>query len=1271
MKKVLCLSLAMLLVLFAFAACNKEEAHTHTYAADWTYDETNHWHKATCEHTDEKSGLGEHVDSDGDLMCDVCQRIEEHTHTYEETWTSNEESHWHKASCGHSLTKDAAPHVDADNNGICDVCAYDEKCAHEYKTEWTTDANKHWHDTACGHSMGKKDEADHVDANNDGACDVCAYVSCTHQFNQSWSSDKENHWKDPACGHTVAPIEKGAHTGMEDNTCDVCGYVKAHEHTYETTYTITGEGHYYAATCEHTGEKSSEAAHADKNGDDKCDACGYTMKLVLFENVLSGASQFQDVAQYKNSEDILKLNLAAGKYVITSSTSTDIRFGEMGVEDWGDVAFIGGTSYVFTVETAGEREIIARYNTWDPVTNTTMDYSYTIIKIDDLELDTLSGANRVMASNTLYTVSITVPKAGVYTLTSSIDGLAWNDNLVKTFVIGTTEDNQTVTFTLMYASETEATFSFDWKLGTFEKVTLQDGENKVNVPNNTGYLQLEYVVTVPGSYAITTNSDFVSFYVWSDPYDIGYNMNYYSDIFSNLKAGDVITVYVKAYVYDENFDFVNVATLEDLITVTNLGNIMTDDDGDNAYDALAGTDGVENSLEVSEGGDYVLTAPDGVEISLDGGLTWVTTVEVTLEADSIQKLLIKSATLTDVQITLIKKSYEFTLTVGDNTVSMIPGKEYSVILEGFGNPAYYKDFILSWTDANIVVTYDYYTTVASGTQYSGYTTWSELIIVYNGTETAEIAFTLVDPVGAPQPVTPDVAATWFNGSYKVDFYGMVLYSLTFTPGTDATTGTLVIVDENTTAYTGTYTYTVSADGVVVTDSTGAVTDIAFFVNGDGKVTFSCGDLGTPTEIIADSGEGEGDDTPDTPDAPVAGDAEKALNGTYNVNWIMNGIYVLIFEDGVLTVQDNNNNAYSGTYYYVCGENSSITVTNTDGSASDILLTYGLDGSLMFQCPGLKTAQPLEKQEESGDEGEVDPTDSLVLGDNAIAVTDAWNGAQVTFTATEAGTYVLSLADGENNAFIMYEPQPYMSEEIILPYTFTLEAGGSITFIVLTANWEVDTIDLVLTAASGSDDSGDAPVAGDAEKALNGTYNVNWIMNGIYVLIFEDGVLTVQDNNNNAYSGTYYYVCGENSSITVTNTDGSASDILLTYGLDGSLMFQCPGLKTAQPLEKQEESGDEGEVDPTDSLVLGDNAIAVTDAWNGAQVTFTATEAGTYVLSLADGENNAFIMYEPQPYMSEEIILPYTFTLEAGGSITFIVLTANWEVDTIDLVVAQA
>jgi hypothetical protein len=42
----------------------------HSYSTVWTTDETNHWHKATCEHTTEISGKAEHTYKNG--VCSVC-----------------------------------------------------------------------------------------------------------------------------------------------------------------------------------------------------------------------------------------------------------------------------------------------------------------------------------------------------------------------------------------------------------------------------------------------------------------------------------------------------------------------------------------------------------------------------------------------------------------------------------------------------------------------------------------------------------------------------------------------------------------------------------------------------------------------------------------------------------------------------------------------------------------------------------------------------------------------------------------------------------------------------------------------------------------------------------------------------------------------------------------------------------------------------------------------------------------------------------------------
>ena len=97
----------------------------------------------------------------------------------------------------------------------------------------------------------------------------------------------------------------------------------------------------------------------------------------------------------------------------------------------------------------------------------------------------------------------------------------------------------------------------------------------------------------------------------------------------------------------------------------------------------------------------------------------------------------------------------------------------------------------------------------------------------------------------------------------------------------------------------------------------------------------------------------------------------------------------------------------------------------------------------------------------------------------------------------------------------------------------------------------------------------------------------------------------------------------------------------------------------------------GESVATNVLVLGENAVNVTVNnyyCAGTDVTFTATEAGTYVLSAADGETNASVFTD-----NESVDLPYEFTLAANESITFNVATTaimTLTEDTINLVVEK-
>lgn len=68
MKKIKLVATSLVASAMLLAGCG----HEHTFADKWSYDDENHWHAATCEHTDQKSAVGPHVDEDGNHKCDVC-----------------------------------------------------------------------------------------------------------------------------------------------------------------------------------------------------------------------------------------------------------------------------------------------------------------------------------------------------------------------------------------------------------------------------------------------------------------------------------------------------------------------------------------------------------------------------------------------------------------------------------------------------------------------------------------------------------------------------------------------------------------------------------------------------------------------------------------------------------------------------------------------------------------------------------------------------------------------------------------------------------------------------------------------------------------------------------------------------------------------------------------------------------------------------------------------------------------------------------------------
>lgn len=134
--------------------------HKHTFdMTKWSYNAENHWHPATCGHTDEKKDLGAHVWNEGVVTtqptettegvktytCTTCGNTKtatigmlDHEHTFDtERWDHDAENHWHPATCAHTdekkdlaahswnagvITKPADYGVEGEKTFTCTVC---------------------------------------------------------------------------------------------------------------------------------------------------------------------------------------------------------------------------------------------------------------------------------------------------------------------------------------------------------------------------------------------------------------------------------------------------------------------------------------------------------------------------------------------------------------------------------------------------------------------------------------------------------------------------------------------------------------------------------------------------------------------------------------------------------------------------------------------------------------------------------------------------------------------------------------------------------------------------------------------------------------------------------------------------------------------------------------------------------------------------------------------------------------------------------------------
>ena len=404
----------------------------HTFDINkWKYDDENHWHPATCGHTDEKKDLGAHVWNEGVVTKEPTE-TEEGVKTYTCT------------TCGKTKT--------------ATIGKLDHK--HTFDMEaWTFDDENHWHPATCGHTDEKKDLGAHV-------------------------------WNEGVV--TKEPTE--TEEGVKTYTCTTCGKTKTatigkldHKHTFDMeAWTFDDENHWHPATCGHTDEKKGFAAH-EWNGGVVTTEPNYGVEgEKTFTCTVCKAIRTEPIAALaaKDNEIVLKKGKTLGKeydgeaisitkedFVIEGNREPAFMFKVKGADD---------NTYAATAPTnVGEYTVkvsVAATAEWKAASNT---FDFAIAK-----KSLTATATKTYDGNATMPATLTGVLAGE-TVTATITMTSKNvgATVKEVMLAGADKDNYTLTAANVNASITPMTIGVDWwpeynskSVFTGEPAELLDGD---------------------------------------------------------------------------------------------------------------------------------------------------------------------------------------------------------------------------------------------------------------------------------------------------------------------------------------------------------------------------------------------------------------------------------------------------------------------------------------------------------------------------------------------------------------------------------------------------------------------------------------------------------------------------------------------------------------------------------------------------------------------------------------------------------------------------
>lgn len=190
--------------------CGASRTTSHNYSATWSRDYTGHWYECTgCK--DRKDAAphspGPAATEYDPQICTICGYIIQqplgHKHSYANQWTTDETGHWYTCTGCDERGSYADHDFENDCDADCAICGYTREIEHTPDENWSTDKNGHWRIcTVCGQNQ---DESAHepgaeTTATTPQTCSICGFVITPA------ASETDPVPTDPQATEPVAPV---------------------------------------------------------------------------------------------------------------------------------------------------------------------------------------------------------------------------------------------------------------------------------------------------------------------------------------------------------------------------------------------------------------------------------------------------------------------------------------------------------------------------------------------------------------------------------------------------------------------------------------------------------------------------------------------------------------------------------------------------------------------------------------------------------------------------------------------------------------------------------------------------------------------------------------------------------------------------------------------------------------------------------------------------------------------------------------------------------